>query len=175
MKNLFDLAIGYVLQNEGGYVWDKDDAGGPTNFGITQHDLAVHRGYPVSPTDVKEMPVSEAKDIYLKVFWGPLGLASVDILGVAVCILDSGVLYGAHTAAVYAQEVVNTLGGKLTVDGQIGTTSVTALNAVDVRRFVTTYVARIHARIDGVISSHPRDQKFRKGWEARANRLLILA
>jgi len=35
MKENFDAAFAQVMKSEGGYVWDKDDAGGETNLGVT--------------------------------------------------------------------------------------------------------------------------------------------
>lgn len=174
-RTLFDRAIEYVLKNEGGYVWDPDDAGGPTNFGITQSTLSRHRGHPVSPADVKNLSLTEAKEIYFGGYWEPLGLGPVHAVAIATCILDTGVLYGVHIGATFAQRACNSLGESLVVDGQIGPRSIAALNSVDVKSFVKTYVANIHARIDSIIRAKPRNEKFRKGWENRADKLLSLA
>ncbi len=66
-------AIRRVLLSEGGYVNLKSDPGGPTNYGIT---LAVYRanGHPEArDSDVKAMPLDEAKRIYKARYASPCG------------------------------------------------------------------------------------------------------
>ena len=58
-----------ISKYEGGYGWDKNDPGGPTNFGVTCFDLAEHRRQPMTTMaawakPVHDMPKSEAEDIY---------------------------------------------------------------------------------------------------------------
>ena len=55
MLTHFDEIIERVLEHEGKYVWDKDDLGGETNFGITK------RFYP--DLDIKNLTKEEAKQI----------------------------------------------------------------------------------------------------------------
>jgi type VI secretion system secreted protein VgrG len=173
--SFFNYVMDYVLRNEGGYSNDPDDPGGPTNFGITQHDLAIHRGVPVSADEVKNMTVDEAKEIYFAHYWVPLNLSQLHAAPIATCIMDTGVLYGTTVGAVFAQRVCVALGHEIAVDGKLGPQSVEALNSVDVKTFLKTYVANIHARINGIIRAHPRELKFKAGWELRADRLLTLA
>jgi lysozyme family protein len=54
---------------EGKYGWDKNDPGGPTNFGVTCFDLAEERHQPMTTMaawvqPVHDMPRSEAEAIY---------------------------------------------------------------------------------------------------------------
>ncbi len=173
--DVFDKAMEYVLANEGGYGWDPDDAGGPTNFGITQHDLSAWREKPVSPDDVKYMTVDEAKHIYFFRYWTPLGCSEVKPVAIAACIMDTGVLYGVHKSGVFTQTALNGLGSNLKVDGQIGPNTIIELNRVDVKAFIEAFVDLILKRIDDIIESRPRNAKFRGGWTTRAKRLLSLA
>lgn len=58
-----------IKRYEGGWVWDKADPGGPTNFGVTWRALAEHRKEPATSASdwapkVKAMAISEAIDIY---------------------------------------------------------------------------------------------------------------
>lgn len=50
-----------TLDHEGGYVWDEDDPGGETNFGISK------RAYP--KLDIKNLTKHEAVKIYHKDYW----------------------------------------------------------------------------------------------------------
>ena len=57
----FKDIINNVLQSEGGYVYDKDDPGGETKYGISK------RAYP--DFDIKNLTKDDAKAIYLRDFW----------------------------------------------------------------------------------------------------------
>ena len=59
----FDEIIDNVLESEGGYVNDKDDAGGETNMGISK------KAYP--DLDIKNLSKEEAKQIYYEDYWCP--------------------------------------------------------------------------------------------------------
>ena len=61
MKTTFDEIIEKVLEHEGGYVNDPDDAGGETNYGIAK------RWYP--NVDIKNLTKEQAKKIYHTDYW----------------------------------------------------------------------------------------------------------
>lgn len=70
LNNLFDLCIPYILQYEGGYVFDKTDKGGETNYGISK------RAYPL--VDIKALTKQGAIDIYRRDYWIKSGSDSLD-------------------------------------------------------------------------------------------------
>ena len=59
----FDEIIDNVLESEGGYVNDKDDAGGETNMGISK------KAYP--DLDIKNLTRNAAKQLYYEDYWTP--------------------------------------------------------------------------------------------------------
>ena len=61
MKTTFDEIIEKVLEHEGGYVNDPDDAGGETKYGIAK------RWYP--SVDIKNLTKEQAKKIYHTDYW----------------------------------------------------------------------------------------------------------
>ena len=61
IKSKFEMAINFVLPQEGGYVNDPDDAGGETNFGISK------RKYP--SVDIKNLTDLDAVAIYRRDYW----------------------------------------------------------------------------------------------------------
>ena len=65
MKLTFDQAFDRLIGHEGGYVNDSADPGGETKFGISK------RSYP--NVDIKNLTREQAKTIYLRDFWQPLG------------------------------------------------------------------------------------------------------
>ena len=65
----FIAAFKTVIGNEGGYVNNSSDRGGPTNFGITMKTLQDYRKKSVTIDDVKCLKIEEAQAIYKKFFW----------------------------------------------------------------------------------------------------------
>src|SRR5712675_693390 len=61
IKSKFEMAINFVLPQEGGYVNDALDPGGETNFGISK------RKYP--NVDIKNLDVVGAMGIYRRDYW----------------------------------------------------------------------------------------------------------
>jgi lysozyme family protein len=61
----FDTAFDRLMSHEGGYVNDPRDPGGETNWGISK------RSYP--NMDIKGLSRDQAKEIYKRDFWNPLG------------------------------------------------------------------------------------------------------
>lgn len=175
MNNLFDQALAFTLVNEGGYTNNPADSGGPTNFGITQNDLALWRGSPVGPDDVKNMQKSEASSIYFMHYWKPLGCEGMTQLPIVTTLFDSGVLYGIHTSAVTAQNSLKICGySMIEVDGQMGTESVSALNVVEAHSFLIAYTNALKLRINSLIAKNPKNAVFLQGWINRADKLLTL-
>ena len=69
MKTTFNEIIEIVLEHEGGYVNDPDDAGGETKYGIAK------RWYP--NVDIKNLTKEQAKHIYHTDYWKPAKCDSV--------------------------------------------------------------------------------------------------
>lgn len=57
----FDRAMAFVFKWEGGYVWDQNDPGGETNFGISKN---AHPN-----EDIKNLTKERAKQIYFNDYW----------------------------------------------------------------------------------------------------------
>jgi lysozyme family protein len=81
----FDRAVAFVIHEEGGYVWDPQDPGGETRYGISK------RAYP--QIDIKNLTVEQAKTIYRRDYWNPLQLDARPY-GPALCLFDCGVNQG---------------------------------------------------------------------------------
>ena len=70
MENLFKSALQFVLKWEGGYVNDKYDKGGATNYGITQNtynNWLKSKG--LAYKDVRDITRAEIENIYYKNYW----------------------------------------------------------------------------------------------------------
>ncbi len=167
----FEKIIGRLLKAEGGYTDDPDDKGGPTNWGIIQSELAAWRGKPVSKDDVKNLPLSEAIQIYKAKYWDKMGLDQLTDERLQLAIFDQGVNRGTVTAVKQAQQIANLFDAGITDDGVNGPVTSKKLNAIDVVDFCREYLqASEHAYVNIVIRN-PTQIKFLRGWLNRVHKL----
>ncbi len=94
-KENFEKALEFLYNAEGGYINDKDDAGGATNFGVTQdtyNDYCKKKN--LSRKDVKYLTKNETIDFYYEEFWKPCGADEIDDPKLAIAMFDTAVLHG---------------------------------------------------------------------------------
>ena len=128
-----DELIEDVIEREGGYGDHPADRGGATCWGITEA-VARAQGY---AGDMRRLPRSEAVAIYRRLYWSAPGFDRVAARTPALAaeLFDTGVNMGVTVAAGFLQRALNALnrGGTdyrdLTLDGRIGATTLTALDA----------------------------------------------
>jgi lysozyme family protein len=174
--SLLQTVMAYLLRDEGGFINRKDDHGGPTKWGITLDDLTEWRKVDnLTIQDLENMPLTEAEDIYYTHYLKPLGCEQMKSSGVAVCLADTGILYGVVTTIHFAQKVCNGFGYSLTVDGLAGPATIQAINKCNPTLFIKDFHGLILARIDYIVAQDPSQKVFYDGWLARADRLLGLA
>jgi lysozyme family protein len=170
----FDQAFAYTVGNEGGYTNDRADRGGPTNWGITIHDLSTFLGRPATIDEVQNMSIDIAKSIYLHRYWMAMGLDHIKYQPVAMCMFDIGVVRGIGVPPIYAQQICNDNGSKLAVDGHIGPLSVVEINSQNPATFVRAFALKTKNGFLGIVARNPTQVVFIRGWLRRANRLLTL-
>jgi lysozyme family protein len=120
------------------------------------------------------MSIDVAKEIYLNNYWLPLGCDKLIHLGICTILFNSGTLYGVKKATLFAQYAANNLGMSLKTDGVFGDKTIDAINSLEPSDFIDKYHEQIMARIDDVCEVNPKNEKYRKGWTKRADRLLSL-
>src|SRR5690242_9631529 len=117
----FSQAIEFVLQNEGGLSNDPLDAGGLTNFGISQ------RAYP--DVDVKNLTRDGASAIYERDYWH---YGDIQSQRVATKLLDAAVNLGPVKAVRLMQLALGAIeAGPIVADGLFGSQTAEAINAAD--------------------------------------------
>lgn len=122
----FDEAVEKVIQLEGGYVDHPADAGGPTKYGITER-LARKYGY---EGDMRDLSISEAKEIYRVAFWEKYDLNEIDHSGLAGRIFSFGINAGMKRVIRKLQEGYNLLtNSSISEDGLIGPETLKAINS----------------------------------------------
>ena len=180
----FDWAVECVLHHEGGWVNNPNDPGGATNFGISLRYLQSigdldGDGLPdgdldgdgdVDVDDIRNATREDAIQLYKNGFWIPNKCDSIISGLVATKIFDMSVNMGSKQAWKIAQRSANKLGAALTVDGLVGTNTLTAVNSYLDRDYELLAVLRDRQAnfYETIIERKPSLAEFRLGWRRRA-------
>lgn len=172
----FDAALLYLVSNESGvYTNNPADPGGPTKWGVTLNAWARFTDFKqTKPEDIEALTFDDVKPFYQKIFWEPLACESIHDPAIAIAIFDTGVLYGVTFAGLFTQQALGICGAIIVIDGIIGARTIDALNHVPRSQFIDSYCKFVLRRIESIIRKNPKDEVFRKGWTARADKLLTL-
>lgn len=157
-----DDLISRIIEREGGLVDHPADRGGITKFGITQATLAAHRKGPASEDDVRNLSVTEAREIYRERYIVGPGLHRIASEALRAVLVDYGVHSGPGTAVRALQR---TLG--VVVDGVIGPDTEQRANLLDGRRLALRVLARRAQHFGEIITKDPKQAVFAHGWMNR--------
>ena len=154
-----------ISMYEGGYGWDSNDPGGPTNFGITCYDLAEYEGLPMNSMsawapNVRAMTLATADIIYADKYATRCQFNALNA-GPDCAVFDFDVNSGT-TGIKYAQIVVGT-----DADGILGPITLAAINKYDPAPFVN----RLCAKRMTFLQSLGIWSTFSRGWTNRVNDL----
>jgi lysozyme family protein len=158
-----------IHRYEGGYGWNKQDPGGPTNFGITCYDLAEHRGQPMTSmadwaAAVKAMPLTEAESIYREKYAKAIAFDALPA-GVDCCMMDYAVNSGYARAVRVACALV-----KLPARTKVDPTLADAIKKTDPKWFVNSMCTeRLHFMHQ--IRNGDAWTEFGNGWQKRVDDL----
>ncbi len=144
----FDTAFDRLIGHEGGYVNDPRDPGGETKFGIAK------RSYP--HVDIANLTLADAKNIYSRDFWEPLGAAHPAI---KYQVFDFAVNSGIGTAIRKLQAAIG-----VADDGHWGPISAEKLSSMDVNDVLMRFMAQ-RLRFWTRLKTWPT---FGAGWVNRA-------
>jgi lysozyme family protein len=168
----FEYALPFILVHEGGWVNDPSDRGGETFQGISRNNfpnwpgwrlIDIARNSPTFPACIKangNLPELVA-DFYRRDFWQP----SWDQLDkrVAAKVMDISVNAGISWGPKILQRAL-----RVTDDGIVGPHTIEAANNTDTDTLLQAMCDQMDKHYDAIVEAHPEDQKFLKGWEARA-------
>lgn len=151
--------IGLLLVDEGGYVNNPEDNGGPTNLGIT---LDVFRRY-IKPKatidDIKKLTRVQAIDVYKQQFWNAVRADEL-MSGVDYAVFDFAVNSGPSRAIKLLQHVVG-----VAPDGRFGPKTLAAIDTLG----ASTVINRLcDARMDYLRGLHDWPT-FGNGWTKRVS------
>jgi len=160
MNAAFEYAFDELLVYEGGYVNDPDDPGGETKYGISK------RQYP--DTDIKNLTVEEAKEIYYTDYWHRIRLDEVEDGKIAGELFEQAVNFGHRAAVENAQRALKLLGSNVELDGYIGSQTIGALNRYrDKAALYKTLNGVQFVRYMKIVETHPHMGKYFRGWLRR--------
>ena len=156
MKTTFDEIIEIVLDHEGGYVNDPDDAGGETKYGFAK------RWYP--DVDIKNLTKEQAKKIYHKDY-RRRGKGDEVPPQLRHIYFDMCVNFGRSGAVKVLQQAANSKNiNKIEVDGGIGPNTLNAIQNISLDRVRAYRVLRFA----NIVIDKPNQEKFWLGWFRRA-------
>lgn len=154
-----------VLKWEGKYVNDPDDAGGPTNMGIT---LKTWRavGYDkdgdgdIDEQDIKDLGPDDFKAV-LRQYWNRWRADEINNQAIANILVD-----WVWASGAWGVKIPQRLLG-LDPDGIVGPKTIAAVNAAPAAELFAKLHAARTAFFDGLVARDPSQRKFLNGWKNR--------
>jgi lysozyme family protein len=161
MKANWESAFAHVIKSEGGYVWDKNDAGGETNHGVTRVAWGEYLGRAIMDGEMKALTVDQVKPFYKKQYWDRCRCDDLPA-GVDYAVFDFAVNAGTGQAAKFLQRAAGTKD-----DGAIGPGTLAAVSNHQPNEILERFSEQKEAFYRGIVSRRPDQEKFLKGWLAR--------
>jgi lysozyme family protein len=132
----FESALAVILQNEKGYQNVSADKGNynsrgelvGTNRGISAPTYERYLGHPPTVAEIKAITPAIASIIYRADYWNPNNFSVINSQILATQLMDIAVLQGAGRMARLAQQALNAIGYKVSIDGVFGPESRNAIN-----------------------------------------------
>lgn len=152
----FEEAVMHIFNYEGGYVYDSNDPGGETKYGISK------RAYP--NCDIKNLTMDKARNIYKMDYWDAVKANQLPPSW-RLIVFDCAVNQGVGRAIKFMQK---TAGVKQ--DGIIGPITKRAFEDLADMDFIDRYAA---LRLDHY-TNLPHWQHFGKGWAKRLLEVSLL-
>jgi len=156
-NKIFIREVEKVLEHEGGYSKDRDDAGGETKFGISK------RAFP--DTNILDLTKADAIKIYWEFYWKKFKIEMLPehLQGIT---FDMVVNKGGRGVKIL-QKAANDKNIKdklITVDGRIGRMTAEACQKLEIDRVVAFNVLHYSK----IVQKKPSQMKFWYGWFRRA-------
>lgn len=160
----FERALPIILKAEGGFVADKDDRGGATNYGITERVYHAWLGMNMqNPRPVKEITPKEVEQIYAKHYWFA-GHCDQLPWPVSLAHFDACVNHGVGRAAKMLQDAAG-----VKADGAIGPKTLAAVKANPAE--VAKKYLELRESFYKMLAMQSSQSKFLKGWLNRLGHL----
>ena len=169
MKENFEPSFLKVMQSEGGYVWDRDDAGGETNHGVTIGAWGAYLGRAIQPGEMKALTLDAVKPFYKQMYWDKVRGDDLPT-GIDYVVFDFAVNAGVSRAAKFLQRAVGAVD-----DGVIGSGTLSLVEKTHPTILLDNFAHQKERFYNGLAVINPSQQKFLKGWMARVNQVQDIA
>ena len=165
MNRNWNKSFDLVIVNEGGYVDNKLDPGGATNWGCTQAVWEGYIGHKVSIDDMKALTKEDVKPLYKKRYWDAIHGDAIPS-GLDYCLFDCAINSGVNRSAKIIQEIVGVF-----ADGAIGNNTVSAITQLNPVTAINEFCDKRQAFLES-LKTFP---VFGKGWSKRVSEVRIRA
>ena len=163
MNRNWNKSFDLVIVNEGGYVDNKLDPGGATNWGCTQAVWEGYIGHKVSVDDMKALTKEDVKPLYKKRYWDAIHGDAIPS-GLDYCLFDCAINSGVNRSAKIIQEIVGVF-----ADGAIGNNTVSAITQLNPITAINEFCDKRQAFLES-LKTFP---VFGKGWSKRVSEVHI--
>ena len=158
----FEIAVAIVLEHEGAFANNKNDNGGPTNWGISTPVYSAFLGRPATLADVQAMPIEVARKIYKRNYWNVTKAEAILSQDVANLFMDMSVLRGVVAASKSMQTALG-----LKSDGIIGNVSLAAINAQSPAALMLDFQRECVLAFCRIAKANPTQLEFLSNWCGR--------
>ena len=159
MNRNWDKCFDLVIVNEGGFVDNKLDPGGATNWGCTQAVWEGYIGHKVTVDDMKALTKEDVKPLYKKRYWDVIYGDALPS-GLDYCMFDCAINSGTSRAAKFIQELVG-----VPADGAIGNNTISAIAQINPNTLINEFSDKRQAFL-AALKTFPT---FGKGWTIRVS------
>ena len=159
MNRNWNKSFDLVIVNEGGYVDNKLDPGGATNWGCTQAVWEGYIGHKVSVDDMKALTKEDVKPLYKKRYWDAIHGDAIPS-GLDYCLFDCAINSGVNRTAKIIPEIVGDF-----ADGAIGNNTVSAITQLNPVTAINEFCDKRQAFLES-LKTFP---VFGKGWSKRVS------
>ena len=170
-----DEMITDILKREGGFVNHQNDRGGATKYGITQKTLSAYLGHAALVSEVENLSVDVARDIYERNYYiAP----RIDRLPepIQAFIFDCAVNHGPRRAIKFVQSIYNQLetdpNKQIAEDGAMGPNTRKAAEITQQRMGVFFLKALLEERRNfykTIVDADDSQRVFLAGWMNRVD------
>ena|SRR3989304_2117918 len=169
----FDIAVKYLLKNEGGLTNDLDDPGGLTNYGVTfnllkQYPIDANNDGEIDISDIRVLTEQQAIEIWGKTFWEKYHYYEIVSQIIATKIFDLSANLGPMQAHIIAQRACYSCGWDLKIDGILGPKTLKAINTINNDLLLIGLRCEAAGVYRSIVIKKLQLSKFLAGWLNRA-------